>query len=158
MSTNASKYSKQGVRVSYVSTVIGISLVLFMIGLVIGGIFGLDNVQRQAKESLQGDLFFRPELSVADIKQVEQELRTWNQFSEVSFISPERAIEEFSGTDQEADQILSVFDGENPLPPTISFKPKAQFASKEGMASIKKALQRAYPDKIDEVNYDKSNT
>jgi cell division transport system permease protein len=157
MSTTASKYSKQGVRVSYVSTVIGISLVLFMIGLVIGGIFGLDNVQRQAKESLQGDLFFRPEMSVADIKQIEQEMRTWNQFAEVSFISPERAIEEFSGTDQEADQILSVFDGENPLPPTISFKPKAAFASKEGMASIKKALLRAYANQIDEVNYDKSS-
>jgi cell division transport system permease protein len=128
-----------------------------MIGLVIGGIFGLDNVQRQAKESLQGDLFFRPEMSVADIKQIEQEMRTWNQFAEVSFISPERAIEEFSGTDQEADQILSVFDGENPLPPTISFKPKAAFASKEGMASIKKALLRAYANQIDEVNYDKSS-
>ncbi|MFN5845136.1 MAG: cell division protein FtsX, partial [Flavobacteriia bacterium] len=132
MSSNAEKFSKQGVRTSYVSTVIGISLVLFMIGLVLGGILGLDNVQRQAKESLQGDLFFKPEMNEADIKQIEQELKTWDQFSEVFYISPERAIEEFSGTDQNADQILSIFEGDNPLPPTVGFKPKAEHATKEG--------------------------
>lgn len=157
MSSNAEKFSKKGVRTSYVSTVIGISLVLFMIGLVLGGIFGLENVQKQAKESLQGDLFFKPELNEADIKQIEQELKTWDQFSEVYFVSPERAIEEFSGTDQNADQILSIFEGENPLPPTIGFKPKAEHATKEGMEKIKSDIMAAYPDQIDEVNYDKSS-
>jgi len=157
MSATAEKYSKQGVRSSYVSTVIGISLVLFMIGLVLGGIFGLENVQKQAKESLQGDLFFKPELNDADIKQIEQELKTWDLFSAVYFVSPERAIEEFSGTDQNADQILSIFEGENPLPPTIGFKPKAEHASKEGMENIKKKLLSSYPDQIDEVNYDKAS-
>lgn len=157
MSSNAEKFSKKGVRTSYVSTVIGISLVLFMIGLVLGGIFGLENVQKQAKESLQGDLFFKPEFNEADIKQIEQELKTWDQFSEVYFVSPERAIEEFSGTDKDADQILSIFEGENPLPPTIGFKPKAEHATKEGMEKIKNDLMAAYPEQIDEVNYDKSS-
>ena len=83
MNSTAEKYSKRGVQTSYISTVIGISLVLFMIGLVIGGVLGLDNIQRQAKESLRGDLFFKPELNESDIKQVEQQLKTWNQFVEV---------------------------------------------------------------------------
>lgn len=157
MASGVEKYSKRGVRTSYVSTVLGISLVLFMIGLVMGGVIGLKNVEKQAKESLQGDLFFKPQLNAADIKQIEQELKTWDQFKEVFFVSPDRAIEEFSGTDQNADQILSVFEGDNPLPPTVGFKPKAEFATRVGMASIKKALLKAYPDQIDEVNYDKSS-
>lgn len=157
MASGVEKYSKRGVRTSYVSTVLGISLVLFMIGLVMGGVIGLKNVEKQAKESLQGDLFFKPQLNAADIKQIEQELKTWDQFKEVFFVSPDRAIEEFSGTDQNADQILSVFEGDNPLPPTVGFKPKSEFATREGMASIKKALLKAYPDQIDEVNYDKSS-
>ena len=136
MASGVEKYSKRGVRTSYVSTVLGISLVLFMIGLVMGGVIGLKNVEKQAKESLQGDLFFKPQLNSADIKQIEQELKTWGQFKEVFFVSPDRAIEEFSGTDQNADQILSVFEGDNPLPPTVGFKPKAEFATKEGMAKI----------------------
>ncbi len=157
MSSSVEKYSKRGVRSSYISTVIGISLVLFMIGLVLGGVFGLDNVQKKAKESLQGDLFFKAELNEADIKQIEQEMKTWNEFSDVTFVSPDRAIEEFSGTNGNKEDILSIFEGENPLPSTISFKPKADFATKDGMEKIKAKLLSSYPEQIDEVNYDQSS-
>ena len=157
MSTQSEKNGNKGLRYRSVSTVIGISLVLFMIGLVLGGVFGLENVQRQAKESLQGDLFFTPELNNADIKQIEQELKSWKEFSDVFYISPERAIEEFSGQDENAEEILAIFEGENPLPPTIGFKPKAEYATKQGMEKIKVALLKDYPDEIDEVNYDKAS-
>jgi cell division transport system permease protein len=128
-----------------------------MIGLVLGGVFGLDNVQKKAKESLQGDLFFKAELNEADIKQIEQELKTWDEFSDLTFVSPDRAIEEFSGTNGNKEDILSIFEGENPLPSTISFKPKADFATKDGMEKIKAKLLSSYPEQIDEVNYDQSS-
>ena len=57
MSTAIEKYNKRGIKTSYISTIIGISLVLFMIGIVLSGMFGLSNIQNQAKESLQGDIF-----------------------------------------------------------------------------------------------------
>ena len=157
MSDAIEKYNKKGVRTSYVSTVIGISLVLFMMGLVIGGILGLENVQKQAKESLQVDLFFKPEMNDADIKQVEQELKTWPKFKEVYFVSQERAIEDFSGADQNQNEVLGIFEGDNPFPPTIGFKPKAEYATKEGMKKIKEDLLKAFPDEIDEVNYQESS-
>ena len=70
ISKKIEQYNKKGVRTSYASTVVGISLVLFMMGLVIGGILGLKNVQKQAKESLQVDLFFKPGLSDLEIKKI----------------------------------------------------------------------------------------
>ncbi|MGB0915140.1 MAG: cell division protein FtsX [Crocinitomicaceae bacterium] len=157
MAANVDKLNKRGVKSSYVSTIIGISLVLFMIGIVLGGVFGLENIQRQAKENLQGDLFFKPEMNPADIKQVEQELNTWEQFNEVFYVSPERAIEEFSGQDQNADNILAIFEGDNPLPPTVGFKPKVEFATLEGMERIKTDLMSAYGDRLDEVSYDEAS-
>ena len=75
MSNTAEQFNKKGIRTSYVSTIIGISLVLFMIGLVLSGVFGLNNIQTQAKENLQGDIFFKSTLNDADIKQVEQSLK-----------------------------------------------------------------------------------
>ena len=157
MSGNVDKLNKRGVKTSYASTIIGISLVLFMIGIVLGGIFGLENIQKQAKESLQGDLFFSPELNTADIKQIEQELKTWEQFSEVFFVSPERAIEEFTGQDQNKDNILAIFEGENPLPSTVGFKPKEKYATLSGMKKIKEELIAAYGDRIEDVNYDEAS-
>ena len=157
MSQKAEKFSKQGVRTSYVSTVIGISLVLFMMGLVIGGIIGLRNIQKQAKESLQVDLFFKADLNDSDIKQIEQKLKTWPKFKEVFFVSKSRAIEDFKGEDQDKSDILDIYEGENPFPATIGFKPKAEYATKEGMKQIKKELEAAFPDEIDEVNYEEAS-
>jgi cell division transport system permease protein len=144
MSESAEKYSRKGLRTSYVSTVIGISLVLFMIGLVLGGMLGLKSIQTQAKENLQGDLFFKPEQSNADIKQIELEINSWPEFKEVTFISPDRAMSEFSGSTNNTKEILSIFEKSNPLPPTISYRPKEKYANKKGMLFIKHKLLRAY--------------
>lgn len=157
MSSSVEKYNKRGLQASYVSTVIGISLVLFMIGIVLGGIMALDSVQTQAKENLQGDLFFKAELNEADIKQIEQELKTWPEFKEVNFVSPERALEEFSGLNEDTKEIMAIFDGENIFPPNIGYKPKVAFATKEGMLQIKEKLLKAYPQELDEVNYDEAS-
>ncbi len=157
MSSSVEKYNKRGLQASYVSTVIGISLVLFMIGIVLGGIMALDSVQTQAKENLQGDLFFKAELNEADIKQIEQELKTWPEFKEVNFVSPERALEEFSGLNEDTQEIMAIFDGENIFPPNIGYKPKVEFATKEGMQQIKEKLLTAYPQELDEVNYDEAS-
>ena len=157
MTSKAEEYTKKGLRSSYAYTIIGISLVLFMIGLVLGGVLGLRNIEKQAKESLQGDIFFKSELNDADIKQIEQQLKSWNEFSEVYFVSSERAIQEFGGEGQTKKDILAIFDGENPLPTTIGFRPKASFATKKGMGRIKSKLLAKFPEEIDEVNYDKSS-
>lgn len=157
MTNKETSADKKGLRTSQVSTIIGISLVLFMIGLVVAGVLGLENIQRQAKENLQADLFFKTGWNESDIKQMEQELKAWDCFSEVYYVSPDRATEEFSGNDQNSDEILAIFEGENPFPPTISFKPKVAFASKTGMKRIKTRLLTTYPDMIDLVNYDEAS-
>ena len=156
MSENAEELGKKGLRTSYISTVIGISLVLFMIGLVLGGVFGLQSVQKQAKESLQGDIFFKSDLNDADIKQVELQLKSWKEFKDVYFVSPESAIKEFGGENKNEQDMLAIFSGENPLPPTICFHPNEEFANKSGMVGIKKKLFSRFKEEIDEVNYDKA--
>lgn len=157
MSSGIEKYNKRGVKTSYVSTIIGISLVLFMIGLVLGGTFGLDTIQKQAKENLQGDLIFLPELNEADVKQIELELKTWDEFNEVIFVSPDRALEVISSDKQSEESILNMFEGENPMPPTINFKPKSKFATSDGMKNIREKLLAEYGDRLEEVYYDESS-
>ena len=152
MSKAIEKYNKRGLKTSYVSTIIGISLVLFMIGLVLGGFFGLENVQKQAKENLQADIFFSPELNDADIKQIEQELKTWSEFNDVVYVSQDRALEEFVGLG-EKDEILEILDGEKPIPTNISYKPKAEYATLEGMEDLKNKILKSYGNSIDEISY-----
>lgn len=157
MSDSVEKYSKRGVRTSYVSTVIGISLVLFVISIIIGGSFALKSIQKQAKESLQADIFFKPDFSDADIKQIEQELRSMHFFKEVKYVDSDQAINEIKGLDQNPSDILEILDGEIAIPTNISFHPKEEFADLDGMKKIKNELLAKYTDEIDEVHYNEES-
>ncbi len=144
--------SRRGLRTSYVSTIIGISLVLFMIGLVLGGYLGLDNMQKQARESVSADIFFKPELNDADIKQIEQELNTWTEFSDVTFVSEDRALEELFDQDKK-NELKEWYEGEQVIPSSITYKPKESFATVDGMKELKSKIESAYGDRIFEIHY-----
>ncbi len=157
MSETAEKYTKKGLRTSYISTVIGIALVLFMIGLVEGGLLGLKSIQTQAKENLQGDIFFNSELNPEEIKQIQLELIDWPEFKEAQFITPVRAMDEFSGSESQSKQIMKIFEGSNPLPPSVTYRPKEKYANKLGMQSIRQKLLKNYSSQIEEVSYDEAS-
>lgn len=153
MKKTKDRSSRRGLRTSYVSTIIGISLVLFMIGLVLGGYLGLDNMQKQARESVSADIFFKPELNDADIKQVEQELNTWAEFSDVTFVSEDRALEELFDQDKK-NELKEWYEGEEQvIPSSITYKPKEAYATVEGMRELKSKIESAYGDRIFEIHY-----
>jgi hypothetical protein len=52
MADSIEKYTKRGIRSSYLSTIIGISLVLFLTGVVLSGSMALQSIQKQAKEKM----------------------------------------------------------------------------------------------------------
>ncbi|MFM7595732.1 MAG: cell division protein FtsX [Flavobacteriales bacterium] len=155
MTDSIEKYTKRGIRSSYLSTIIGISLVLFLTGIVLSGSMALQSIQKQAKESIQCDIFFNADVKDSDIKQIQSQIKSWPTLNKVWFVSAERAVEEFTGDGSEDIKVL--FEEENPLPPSLCFSPKYSYATKKGLISIKKKLLSAYPDVIDEVSYDASS-
>lgn len=157
MSSEIEKYSRRGLRTSYVSTIVGISLVLFLIGLILGGVMGVNDFQKQAKENIVGDIFFKENFNEADIKQVEIQLKKWPEFSSVRYLSPEAALATFYENQTDIKELNEIFEGENPLPPCITFSPNQDFASKEGMGQIKGKLLKSFPSQIIEVSYNEAN-
>jgi len=157
MSSDIEKYSKKGLRTSYISTVVGISLVLFLIGLILGGVLGITDFQRQAKENLFGDVFFQERMNESDIKQIEVQLKKWTEFKSVKYMSPEAAMEVFYENQVDKKELNEIFEGENPLPPSITFCPKEDFATKEGMRKLKNKLIKSFPEQIIEVSYNEAN-
>jgi cell division transport system permease protein len=155
MADSIEKYTKRGIRSSYLSTIIGISLVLFLTGVVLSGSMALQSIQKQAKESIQCDIFFNADVKDADIKQIESQIQSWPELKRVWFVSAERAVEEFTGEGSEDIKVL--FEEENPLPPSLCFSPNEKHATKTGLIAIKNKLLNSYKDVIDEVSYDASS-
>jgi len=156
MASEVEKYNKRGLQTGYASVIVGISLVLFMLGLVIGAYFGLDNLQSSSKENVEIDLFFTPSLNDADIKLIEQELKQWEEIKSVWFVSPDRALEVFQDNEEQLNEIKSIFDGNSPFPPSVTFNPKSEHVSIEGLSAIKSKLLAEYPSQLAEVNYDEN--
>lgn len=144
------------IQTGYISVIVGISLVLFMLGLVIGAFFGLENLQRSAKENIEVDIFFSPTLNNADIKLIEQELKQWSQIKSVWFVSPERALDVFSGDSSQINEIMEIYNGESPFPPSVTFNPFNNHATVNSLAKIKDSLFAVYPNQIAEINYDEN--
>jgi cell division transport system permease protein len=115
----------------------------------------LQSIQKQAKESIQCDVFFNADVQDADIKQIESELKSWPELKRVWFVSAERAVEEFTGEGSE--DIKRLFEEENPLPPSLCFSPNEAHATKSGLKKIKQKLMQSYKEVIDEVSYDASS-
>lgn len=154
MSKEGAKYEKRGLQSGYLSVVVGISLVLFMLGLVLGVYFGLEHTQNSAKENIEIDLFFSPDLNDSDIKLIEQELKTWEEIKAVWFVSPERALEVFQSNDKEAEEIKEIFEGSSPFPPSISFNPVATIVNKQDLNDLKEKILTSYENQVVDVNYD----
>lgn len=152
MSQLGAKYSKRGLQTSYVSTVVGISLVLTMLGVVLTIILGLSGLKEQVKEQIQVDLFFDAEVPQDDIKLIAGELQQNAGIKSAAFVSSERAWEEFEQITlatgdslQNAGFDLSVIDGEIPIPPSISFHPKSAYANEDSMDVLQVELMNKYP-------------
>lgn len=156
MANGVDQYKRRGLQTGYLSVVVGISLVLFMLGLVIGTYFGLEHTQKSAKENVQIDLFFNPQLNNSDIKLVAQELKNWDHIKTVWFVSPERALEVFQSNEKEAQAIKEIYGGKSPFPPSVTFNPRSNIVSKEGLAQLKTKILEDYPEQVIEVNYDQN--
>jgi len=147
------KYNRRGVKTSYVATIIGVSLVLFIVSIIFGGGFAIQSIQKQAKENLQVDIFFKFGYSDADIKQIEQELRTWEYFKEIKYIDSDQAIRELSGLNNDHTAITAILGDQMIIPTNISFHPKEEYANLAEIQKIKDTLLEAYPEEIDEIHY-----
>jgi cell division transport system permease protein len=156
MKTDVEKYNRRGRQTGFISVIVGIALVLFMLGLVIGAYFGLENLQNTAKEQIEIDLFFDPQLNDADIKIIEQELAQWEEIKNIRFVSPERALEIFLDNEQQAQEIYAIYGGKSPLPTSVTFNPISAVVNRDDLAALSSRILKSYEGKVTEVSYDEN--
>jgi len=138
-------------RSSYVSSVISIALVLFLLGS--GGIMLL-NAHRVSvffKENLSLSVILSEGTSEADAAWVRKQLDISSFVRETKYISKEQAAEEMK--QRLGDDFMSAFNY-NPLPVSIEAKLTANYANTDSVAVIERQLKEI--PHIREVSYQRS--
>ncbi len=151
MSNQDEKYAKRRLRSSYITTVISIALVLFVLGLLGLIILHTKKLSDYVKENIGFSIIMKDNVKEAGILKLQKTLDANPSVKSTEYITKEQAAKEF----QEAlgEDFVS-FIGYNPLKPSIEVKFKASYANNDSISKIKaKILHNKY---VKEVYYQKS--
>ena len=145
--------ARKGLKTAYVSTVVGIVLVLTILGVSSWIILGINNLNNDKKEQLEIDVFFDKSLNEVELKLIETELAEKRYVAKSFYRSAEDAWEitkEIIGEDG-----LDIIEGENPIDQSVIINLKKDYVNIDSMEMIESDLMTIYGDRINEVSYRK---
>lgn len=151
MSKKEARVTSRQLRSSYVTTVISISLVLFVIGLVGLLMLNAHKISRHVKENIGFTVFLNSDIKEVDMIKLQKSLDASVFVRSTEFISKEQAAHEL--TDELGEDFVN-FLGYNPLLPSIDVKLRADYANADSIAKIEKKLLKY--SQVKEISYQKS--
>lgn len=132
-------------------TVVSISLVLFILGLLALIILDAQKITRDVKETADVEVFLYNNTKDADVAKLQKMLDASDFVKSTAFISKDSAAKQLQSVDKE--DFIGLL-GYNPLPASINVHVKAEYANSDSLALIEKRLSH-YP-QVKEVVYQKS--
>jgi cell division transport system permease protein len=136
---------------SYLTTVISISLVLFLLGIAGFLILNVQNLSRHVKENIGFNIELNDNVREADIQQFRKILDTKKFVKSTEYITREQAAIE---TQKALGEDFISFLGFNPLPASIKVKLNANWANPDSIVKIESDLKK-YP-LVSEILYRKT--
>jgi cell division transport system permease protein len=150
MSESFEKYQKRRLRSSYLSVIISISLVLFLLGLVGLLLLQTKKISDYFKEQAAISLFIKNEVKKESIAKLQANIDAEPFTKSSKFVSKEEAAQIYK---EENGEDFMNFLGYNPLQNSIDVYLKADYVSPEKMLEIEELYKKnAF---ISEVSYDK---
>lgn len=151
MKNPGNKYYKRRIRTSNVSTVISITLVLFMMGLLGLLVLNARKLADYAKENIGFSIMIKNGVNEGAIRAFQKKLDQEKFVKSTVYIPKEKAAIQLK---KELGEDFIGFLGYNPLLPTIDLRLKADYANMEQVQKIEKLLL-TNPE-VKEVFYQKS--
>jgi len=138
-------------RASYITSIISIMLVLFMIGLLGMIIIHGKKLSDYVRENISISLMLKENLADEQVQNYMKRLQNTSYVKQAEFISREQAAKQLSN---ELGEDFVEFLGYNPLPASIDLQLKAGYANNDSIARIERQLLSS--NLVKEVVYQKS--
>lgn len=151
MASGTEKYARRRAKTSYFSTVISLSLVLFMLGTLGLIVLHAKKLSDYVKENIGFSVILKENVKEVDIVQLQKTLDAANYVKSTEYITKEKAAESLKN---DLGEDFITFLGYNPLLASIEVRLKADFANNDSIAWIERDLLSNT--KVKEVIYQKS--
>ena len=150
MNNSFDKYQKRRLRSSYLSVIISIALVLFLVGFLGVILLKTNTISNHFKEKVAITIFLNDNAKSNDVEILKAELKKAEYAKDVVYISKKEAAEIYA---DEIGEDFVEFLGDNPLKNAIDVTLKSDFVTPEKMNEIEKQL--LIRSIVAEVVYDK---
>jgi cell division transport system permease protein len=148
----AGKSSLKRGKPNYITTVIGVSLVLFIMGIMGWFFLNINAVGNAFKEDIRMSAYMRT-LNKDTIAQIQQFIASQPYSKNVTYVDKNSAKAIWNKENNEDwAKILEV----NPLPESIDFYAKAAYVNKDSLLKISDELMAAYGNQITDLQYPQS--
>ncbi len=150
MAIKEEKSTQQKLTASFFTSIISMSLVLFMAGLLGLVVLHAKKLSDVVKEKIGFSVMINDNVKEAEIIQLKKVIDAAPYVKTTEYITKEKAAQDWS---KELGEDFMKFLGYNPLLPSIDIRLKAEYANSASMESIEKDLLKNKI--IKEVNYQK---
>ncbi len=144
------KINNRRLRSSYFSTVISISLVLFMLGILMIIILSANKISDYVKENITVSIIIKDEAKEVDVRQFQKLIEVSSYAKSVTFVDKDMAANQLK---EELGEDFVSFLGYNPLLASIDINLKSEYANNDSINVIEKQLKNN--DIVKEVFYQK---
>ncbi len=151
MTTSEEKYTRRRYHSSVATTVVSITLVLVMLGLLALTVFHAKKLSDYVKENIGFRVYLKEDAPAEEIILLQKRLDATAFVKSSEYISPDEAARELT---EELGEDFIDFLGYNPLPPSIDLRVKAAYANVDSLEVIEGRLMQELV--VKEVFYQKS--
>lgn len=151
MSAQTNRYATRKLRSSYISTIVSISMVLFMLGLLGLILIHARKISDYVKENIELSLFIDENANEADIARFQKTLDASRYVKTTEYVTKIEAAERLT---KDLGEDFVNFLGYNPLLPSINIRLYARYANSDSLSWIVRNIGKN--PLVKEVYYQKS--
>jgi cell division transport system permease protein len=144
---------KLGIKSTVISTVLGMSLLLFLLGLLVLAIWGYDNLEKEAKKTAHVDIFFREDAKEVDVLKMEKELSAQEHVRLAKYVSQDSA--KALMMQRMGEDAFDILDGANPFRASIAVHLNPEYIHLDSVEHFKQKVISGNEMLIESVDYDK---
>ena len=150
MAQSGKGYGKRG-KPSYFMSILGVTLVLFLLGIIGWLVINANKLGNYFKENVEVRAYLRGDLNPKDSTSLMEYISAKPYVRSIEFITKEAAKKKYLGDGNENwDKVLDA----NPLPNSINFKVRQQYMNSDSLVAIQTDLkQQTY---VSDVEYPKA--
>ncbi len=137
MGRKEEKYNRKRLNSSYLTTIVSITLVLFMLGLLGLIVLHAKKLSDYVKENIGFSIIMKENVKEAGIIKLQKILDATEYVKSTQYVTKEEAAKEF---EEELGEEFTSFLGYNPLLPTIEVRFKAEYANNDSLTIIKEKI------------------